>query len=53
MLIYCAGGRSVILLKAKASFCVVEEARRRMPGDPANHYTKTALAEKDLNGARQ
>ncbi len=38
----CAGGRSGILAKAKASFCVWEEARRRMPGDPAAHHTKTA-----------
>ena len=33
-----AGGRSDILLKAKPSGCAFEEARRRMPGDPAKRF---------------
>ncbi len=41
-----AGGRSGILLKAKPSGCLAEEARRRMPGDPAGQHYIRRLSRK-------
>ena len=48
IILYRAGGRNDILLKRRPCFCHIEEARRRMPGDPANVLCKNRSGAKKI-----
>jgi len=52
VIVHCAGGRSVILLKTRLIFCVDEEAQHGGGETPQATIQKTVRGEKDLNGAR-